>query len=113
MSATERQPCRHGRQRLGNRARGLGYRCIKIPEIRDQYPPTHPNARQGLGLNLGSAPLPPGSTQALAGSAAKLQILEARAEAGLALWHPDDPVIGQVIPWTAPRVHCMIRLDDE
>jgi hypothetical protein len=113
MNATERKPCRHCGQRLGSRARGLCYRCNKIPEVREQYPPIHPNARRGLGINLGSAPSPLDPTRALPGSAAKLHILEARAEAGLTLWHPDDPVIGQVIPWTAPRVHCMIRLDDE
>ncbi len=93
---TEPKVCRHCGRRRANRARGLCWTCSTNPEIREQYPSRTANPN-GLGSGRWYAPLPPSPTRARPGTAAKLRVLEARAAAGLSLFHPEDPCL-EVLP---------------
>ena len=79
-SAPPRKACRHcGRPRV-YRPRG----------VRERYPSTSPFALGGVGGANRAAPLPPEPTSAPRGTPEKLAVLEARAAAGLQLFHPLD-----------------------
>jgi hypothetical protein len=84
--------CRHCGTRAVNRPRCLCWSCYYTPGVRQLYPPTSKFARQGVGLGNRNAPLPPEPTAALPGTPEKVAVLEARAAARVALWHPGDPV---------------------
>lgn len=84
--------CRHCGTRLITRTRRLCRACFDTPEVRDLYPPMGTNAsgRRGVGLeNRSKHPLP-APTDALPGSAAKVEVLAQRAARGEQLFHPLD-----------------------
>lgn len=83
-------PCRHCKQGKWIRSRGLCYDCWFNPAIRELYP-----SMQGLGGGSAAVGnhgrrLPDQPTRAQPGSPEKIEILEARAAADVALFHPDD-----------------------
>jgi len=81
--------CQHCMKRKVNRPRGLCWGCWYTPGVRDLYPSTSKFARQGVGV---TAPLA-GATRPTAahpGTPEKLEVLEARAGRGEALWHAGD-----------------------
>ncbi|MFO0806061.1 MAG: hypothetical protein U0791_23395 [Gemmataceae bacterium] len=85
--------CRHCRdpRKAVNRPRGLCWNCFYSPGVRERFPSTSKYARRGIG-NLGHclpglAAVP---TTAAPGTPEKLSVMEARAEAGLAIFHPAD-----------------------
>jgi hypothetical protein len=82
--------CRHCHAACVNRPRGLCWSCYYAPGIRDLYPPTSKFARRGVGNGSKGRRLPATPTAAPPGSAEKLAVLEARAAAGEALFHPLD-----------------------
>jgi hypothetical protein len=67
----------------------LCFHCYNLPGVREQHPSTSKFARRGAGTGNRNA-LPPTPTTAIPGSEAKVAILEARCQAGFALWHPAD-----------------------
>jgi hypothetical protein len=87
------QTCRHCQRPKVNRPRGLCWPCYYLPGVRELYPSTSKFGRRGVAE--GKALLPPLPTDATPGSPAKIAVLEARAAAGVALWHPLD--------WRPPR----------
>src|SRR5262245_54672162 len=80
--------CRHCGDIRTIRCRGLGWQCFYTPAVREQSPWTSNLPPRGAGC--GDGRLPDRPTRALPGSPAKVAVLETRAFAGQALWHPDD-----------------------
>ena len=79
--------CAHCEQCPVSRPRGLCWRCYYTPEIRALYP-GHPKfSYRGVGKKAKTLP---DAAIAAPGSAEKVAILEVRAQADLALWHPED-----------------------
>lgn len=91
--------CRHCRRRRLCRSRGLCWRCFHNPTIRPLYSPGN---NSGVEDRNGGYGLPP-RTRSEAGTPGKLEALEQRARAGLALWHPQD---GMPDSEDAPRECC-------
>lgn len=54
------------------------------------YQPTTKHGNRGLGNHNQRVPLPPCPTDAQPGSEAKVRVLEERAKADVALFHPLD-----------------------
>lgn len=83
--------CRHcGRDKV-NRPRGLCWSCYYTPGVRALYGIEESKyTRRGVGIVVGTRPLPPEPTTHPPSSEEKLEVLEQRAAAGYALWHPDD-----------------------
>lgn len=80
--------CRHCRRRKRQQGRrGLCWTCAQVPEVRLSYP-----SAMKLGAGHRNAdPTPPATpTDAQPGTAAKVDVLAARAAAGVGLWHPAD-----------------------
>ena len=88
--AAKRIVCKHCGQSRYPKQRGLCWTCSQDPAVRNRYPSTSKFARRGVRNFNGATELPPKPTAALAGSAAKLRVLEERAALGVSLWHPDD-----------------------
>jgi hypothetical protein len=101
--------CKHCRGRLAYRPRGLCSRCYFTPAVRESYPPDPANgsdqACRGDGVRGGRAyrspvgrrcpknlPLTP--TDAMPGTAEKVEVLRERARQGVSLWHPGDACQG-------------------
>jgi len=82
--------CRHCRRVNSNRPRGLCWSCYYTPGVRELFPSTSKFARRGLANGHVVVDLPNEPTAAAPGSAAKVAVLEDRAQQGVALWHPDD-----------------------
>jgi hypothetical protein len=82
--------CRHCGRAKVNRPRGLCWTCYYRPGVKDRYPSESKFARRGLGNNVQELPLPASPTTAVPGSPAKLAVMQERAKAGVALWHPAD-----------------------
>ncbi len=82
--------CRHCQRVPSNRPRGLCWSCYYTPGVRELYPSTSKFARRGVGDFNGTAILPTEPTDALPGSAQKVEILAQRALLGVSLWHPLD-----------------------
>jgi hypothetical protein len=82
--------CRHCNKDNVSRPRGLCWSCYYRPGVRQMYPSTSKFGNRGIGHTYRTAPLPT-PTHALPGTAEKLEVLEKRAAAGFALFHPDDP----------------------
>lgn len=81
--------CRHCWNRPGNRSRGLCYRCHSDPSISVLYPTQSKFGRRSMVRN--AAPkLPAEPTSAKLGSAARIEIMAARAAAGESVFHPLD-----------------------
>ena len=84
--------CRHCRVGRISRPRGLCWHCYYSVGVRECYPSTSKYSRRGVGNFCGAAPLPLLATDALPGSAAKIEVLMKRAERHQTLWHPDDAI---------------------
>lgn len=82
--------CRHCHKSKVNRPRGLCWTCYYTDGVKDQYPSTSKYARRGEGNFSGLAPLPPLPTTAPPGTAEKMAVMQERARAKYALWHPLD-----------------------
>ena len=82
--------CRHCSKCKVNRPRGLCWSCYYTPGVKELYPSTSKYARRGVGNFTGNAPLPDVPTTAAPGSPEKLAVLEQRAKARRALFHPCD-----------------------
>lgn len=82
--------CRHCRKRFINRPRGLCWGCYYAPGVKEMYPSTSKYARRGVGNLSGGVPLPLKPTTAAPGTPEKLAVMEARAAAGFAVFHPLD-----------------------
>ena len=83
-----RPPCRHClRRRVGTRrCRGLCWACSRDPAVRGLY---RPAVRPGSAA--GGRRVPPDEpTDAAPGTAAKVEVMRARLEAGRSAFHPRD-----------------------
>ncbi len=80
--------CRHCRQEIVTRPRGLGWRCFYTPGVRDMYAP-HPKSHVQVSTSPTGLPEP---TTTLPGTPERLAVLADRAAAGLRLWNPADAV---------------------
>ncbi len=87
--------CRHCQRTKANRPRGLCWSCYYRPGVRDLFPSTSKFARRGIADYCGKAIMPE-PTDALPGTLEKVEVLEARARRGQALWHPLDATIERV-----------------
>lgn len=85
-----RRPCQHCHTYPISRPRRLCWRCYHQPDIKDMYQPTTKHGNRGLGNHNQRVPLPPCPTDAQPGSEAKVRVLEERAKADVALFHPLD-----------------------
>lgn len=86
--------CRHcGRPKV-NRPRGLCWTCYYTPGVREKIGvlPSYVKNR-GHGLATGPCPIPPTPTRAIPGTAEKIAVMEARAAAVFAIFHPDDFIV--------------------
>lgn len=81
--------CKHCRKSKVNRPRGLCWTCYYTPGVKDRYEPTSAKGRRGVPNFYGARPLPEPTTAA-PGTPEKMAVLEARAAACQALWHPLD-----------------------
>jgi hypothetical protein len=82
--------CRHCSQRNVNRPRGLCWSCYYTPGVKELYPSTSKYARRGVGNGSGPRPLPPAPTTAAPGTPEKVAVMERRAAARRAIFHPAD-----------------------
>lgn len=89
--------CAHCGKRRYIQARGLCQRCRKKPEVRALFPKgwVNPATAKLAGLDQLDLvtywfPLADEPTTALPGSEAKIEVMRERAEAGRAVFHPDD-----------------------
>jgi len=84
--------CRRCGHCRANRPRGLCWSCFYTPGVREQYPPTGPSGRRGVGYQHNSLPrpLPALPTTAAPGTPEKVTVLEERALQGVGLFHPAD-----------------------
>jgi hypothetical protein len=82
--------CRNCNAGKVTRPRGLCRICFYTPGVRQQYVPTSKFAVRGVGIGNRAEILPSAATEALPGGSAKIAVLEQRAAAGVALWHPLD-----------------------
>ena len=79
--------CRHCHHFFITRSRRLCWACFYTREL---YPPTHKNARRGIGNGFIVAPLPARPTLAPPGSLEKVAVMERRAAKREQLFHPED-----------------------
>ncbi len=56
----------------------------------EPYCPTNQGERRRAARAIDDPPVPAGPTSALPGTLEKVEVLAARAESGLGLWHPED-----------------------
>lgn len=82
--------CCHCQARLTTGSRRLCWTCYQDANLRAVHLSTDRRARQGVGNDNAAAHPLPEPTRAAPGTAAKIEVLAARAAAGLALWHPQD-----------------------
>jgi hypothetical protein len=98
MSIVKPPPCRHCKNRLGYRPRGLCSLCYFTPGIREQYPIDRENGSDAANgraytsrvARRAARGLPAEPTDALPGTAEKVEVLRERAQQGVSLWHPLD-----------------------
>ena len=78
--------CKHCGEDKPLRCRGLCKRCYHRPGVRDGYPQQWANgSKQRKRVRKPDTP-----TRAPIGSGWKLRVMESRARAGQAVFHPDD-----------------------
>ena len=84
--------CRHCSKCPVNRPRGLCFSCYYTPGVKERYPSTSKYARRGVGHVAGrrNPLLPDRPTTAAPGTPEKLAVMEARAKANRAVFHPAD-----------------------
>ena len=86
--------CVHCKRKPVNRPHGLCWGCFNRAGVKEIYRRDCPLANRGRGLRIvghASSDLPTVLTDAEPGTEAKIAILEARAEQGISLFHPDEP----------------------
>lgn len=82
--------CRDPRKKV-NRPRGLCWDCYYSPGVRDRFVSVSGRGRRGVGnITRGGFKLAPTPTPAAPGTEEKLAVMEARAAAGFAIFHPAD-----------------------
>lgn len=90
----DRPQCRHCHDRPAMpQKRGLCWRCHREPATRALYPSTSKFTNHGTGNGCIAAPLPEWPTRTRPGSEDRIRVYAERAEAGEALFHPDDLTI--------------------
>jgi hypothetical protein len=83
--------CQHcGRRKADKHRKGLCWACGQSPEIRARYAPVSYHGRRSAVPAVARGALPATPTDTLPGSEGRLRVLEERAAAGLALFHPRD-----------------------
>lgn len=93
-------PCRHCKQRLAYRPRGLCAHCYFVSAVRALYPPDQAEGSDS-GSDVGKAYRSPVGrraarnlaarpTSARPGTPEKVEVLADRARQGVSLWHPLD-----------------------
>ncbi len=83
--------CRHCHARPISEARGLCHGCYGVLEIRNLYPTsTGCYCRRPLAHGNESLPLADAPTAERPGSEEKIDVMQARAAAGRAVFHPGD-----------------------
>ena len=98
--------CRHCGKGRVNRPRGLCWTCYYTPGVKELYPSTSKFAHRGVGNFCGNAPLPPVPTACAPGTPEKLAVIEHRAKARLAIFHPADARYeNDPRPWEFMRNH--------
>lgn len=83
------EPCRHCHSRRALHTRRMCWTCYYAQGVRELYPSTSKFTKRGVGLSGGLVPAP-SPTAALPGTPDKIEVLAARAAAGVALFHPGD-----------------------
>lgn len=86
----EKPKCRHCCKVAATRPRGLCWTCYYAPGVKELYPSTSKYASRGHGNGPSSSPLADSPTTAAPGTAEKIAVMEQRAAAGLAIFHPAD-----------------------
>jgi hypothetical protein len=95
-----------------NRPRGLCWLCFYAPGVKDRYPSSSRYGRRGVGNIAGGHALPE-PTACLPGTPEKVAVLAARAAAGLALFHPADPVFARGPAGGAGGIReCRVAMDE-
>lgn len=97
--------CCHCRKHVAHRPRGLCWSCFNSQAIRSLYP-TDPKFGPSVTAVVGSYRLPDFPTIALPGSPEKVAILEQRAVAGIALFHPQDAMLDESGETTREVLRC-------
>lgn len=82
--------CKHCHRWLTCQSRGLCWKCWHTPGVKNSYPVLIDCRTIGVGTVITGIRRYPTPTQARPGTPEKVAVLEARAEAGEHLWHPDD-----------------------
>jgi len=85
--------CRHCREAVVSRPRGLCWSCYYRPGVRDLYPSTSKYGRRGVGNFSGRGAPPSAPTDAKPGSEEKILVLMERARLKQSLWHPQDATL--------------------
>lgn len=91
------------------RPRGLCWRCYYAPGVRERFATESIFGRRGLALDPRERPLPDSPTDAPPGSPEKIRVLQERARAGRALFHPADAIafepadVADLRPDASPR----------
>lgn len=83
-------PCRNCGGFGAERPRGLCWTCYYTPGIRKRFLSTSKFARRGVHDDYATRPLPDQATLCQPGSEGKVAVMEARAAAGEAIFHPGD-----------------------
>lgn len=96
--------CRNCNTPQCHKARGLCWRCYLDADVREKFPlPGWRNAKArwngslGIGESNHTRPLPDQPTNAQPGTEEKIRVLEERAAAEVALWHPADRVEARMV----------------
>jgi len=105
--------CRHCQTlAIGRRRRGLCWKCYLDPAIRAQYPSQSNlgNRQRGEGCQqedrMDDPPLPEEPTEALPGSAERIEVMRERDTEGCHVRHPDDGQVGEL---GEPEAHARKR----
>lgn len=85
-----RPKCRHCRERLVNRSRGLCWACFYTPGVKELYPPTSVYANRGVGNENATSRPPAEPCLNPPGSEGRIETLTARAKRGEGLFHEGD-----------------------
>lgn len=79
--------CRHCRNHATIKGRGLCWRCIEQPYIREAYQTESKYGRRGVALG---GRLSDSATLAAPGTVEKIAVMAQRASTGFSLFHPRD-----------------------
>lgn len=85
-----RPPCSNCGAKPVSRGRGLCWRCSRTPGVKEKFPPVSKFGKRGVANGCFTPTAVPEPTPARPGTAEKVEVLAARAAAGLALWNDAD-----------------------